>query len=112
MSSLEIEPRVASYERGQKAQKYFPVSICVTGWTDEAQQGYCGWILRPRGGCFVKIIRRTLCDFCHSLISRRVQNWGEVGQYRKSEERERKLVRVLVGKCRKCGLCFVCFLDF
>lgn len=35
---LEVELRVASYKRGEKAQKYFPVSLCVTGPKDEAQQ--------------------------------------------------------------------------
>lgn len=36
---LEVELRVASEERGEKAQKCFPVSICVAGKKGEAQQG-------------------------------------------------------------------------
>lgn len=35
---LEVELRVASYKRGEKAQRNFPVSICVTEKKDEAQQ--------------------------------------------------------------------------
>lgn len=35
---LKAELRVASCERGEKAQKYFPVSVCVTRQKDEAQQ--------------------------------------------------------------------------
>lgn len=36
---LEVELRVASYERGERAQKCFPMSVCVTGKKGEAQQG-------------------------------------------------------------------------
>lgn len=36
---LEVELRVASYERGKEAQKCFPASVCVTGKQSEAQQG-------------------------------------------------------------------------
>lgn len=100
---LEVELRVASCERGERAQMYFPVSVCVTGKKGEAQQGAVAGPLRPWGEFFVNRIWNSLWV---SLVSCRndgaqVRRGGVMSLTEDILLRigERQLVSLSVGKC-------------
>lgn len=60
----EVELRVASCEHREKAQKNFPVSVCVKGKKGEAQQGAAAALLGHRGEYFVRTIRESSGSCC------------------------------------------------